>query len=149
MNEITPILTTSQLKGFGFAISAITYLESIQSASETKEKEVLGFISEIPKYEIDDNVLIAAGQLRTLYAQEKQIAENSISIPDAIIGATATITNSLIITADFNGFPRPFFFEKYKKLISYDYKNKRKMACIYLLEPDVRIINFRFSERPK
>lgn len=147
--EVKSIMLVSISKGFGLAISEISILEGIQSASESKEKEVLERIFKFPIYSINTNILIAAGQLKTLYTKDSNISENNISVGDAIIGATAVLTNSLIVTANYNDYPRPFFIEKYKKALFYNQKNKQRLACLYILKPNMPIINFRFSERPK
>ncbi len=149
LQGVRPVLLDSISKGFGLAISAISILEGIQSASEAREKEVLEVINIFPIYNIDSNVLISTGQLKTLYSKDSNIANDKISVGDTIIGATAFLTNSLIITSNCNDFPRPFFIERYKKAMFYNQKNKQRLACIFILEPNIPVINFRFSERPK
>ncbi len=135
-------------RGFSLAISLISVYELLSGATEAKEKEGLSILNLFKNYQMDGNLLLAASQLSTLYEKEKVPSQN-ISVQDKIIAATAVLTGSLIITADINDFPRPFFDTVEEKLFYYQKKNKTNMRVIQLLRPNLLVINQRFSERPK
>lgn len=91
---------------------------------------------------------LTASWLSTIYKNEK-VSNQQISLEDKIIDATAILTDSLIMTADINDYPRPFFTEAEEKLFFYRHKNKTCMRVIQLLKPNLPVMQQRFSERPK
>jgi len=135
-------------KGFGLAISDISVLELLQGANASQETEGLNVLKLFNRYNLQERILVAAAQLSTLYSQDK-IYNDGISMADRIIASTVILTGSLVLTADINDYPRPFFDEAEEKLITYRKKNKSNMIAVQLLRPDVIYINQRFSERPK
>ncbi|MBI5619884.1 hypothetical protein HY950_02905 [Candidatus Gottesmanbacteria bacterium] len=132
---------------YALAISEISLYELIQGVSVSKEQQLLQTLEGVKRYTIDQNVLIAAARMRTLCNMEN-IAREQISDGDRIIAATSVLTGSFILTENLNDFPRPFFVEMERKNIIYDYKNVQRMIPVYLLTPDLLIINFRFQNRP-
>lgn len=79
----------------------------------------------------------------------KQEQNEDISLADKVITATSILSGSLVLTADVNDFPRPFFSEAEEKLIEYRKKNKTNMISLQILRPNIVYINQRFSERPR
>jgi predicted nucleic acid-binding protein len=134
-------------KGFGLAISDISVQELLTNATVRQEEEGFKLLSKFKNYPVESNILLGASQLATLYNLEKTPIQG-ISIPDKIIASTAILTGALIVTADINDFPRPFFHAAEEKMIIYKHKNKTKMRVLQILKPNMPVINQRFSERP-
>ena len=135
-------------RGFGFAISEVSTYELLSGATIRQEQQVSAILSNFMKYSVDSSVLITASQLSTIYKNEK-IPEQSISMADKIIGATAILTGSLVMTADINDYPRPFFTEVEEKSFYYRHKNKMCMRIVQLLRSNLQVMQQRFSERPE
>ena len=105
-----------------------------------KEKEVvLALIwRKFNRYVVNTKVLQAAAHLSTFYGVKNGCRH--IGDGDKIIGATAFLTKSLIFTANFNDFPRPFFSEKEKIFLKYKKRGKTIPLLVYFLKPEVEII---------
>jgi predicted nucleic acid-binding protein len=134
--------------GFGLAISKITITEIFSGIPRQKEQEASNILNVFIKYDIDDNVVITTSKISTIYKNCKDINTNQIDLADRIISSTAILTGSLIMTANINDFPRPFFSEKHEKIFFYKNKNKTNMRVIQLLQPNLLILNDRFFSRP-
>lgn len=135
-------------RGFGLAISEITIFELLSGATVKQERARFQTLSLFKRYKISEQVLVGAAQLATLYQRENILTQN-ISTADMIIAATAILTGSLVMTANVNDFPRPFFREAEERLINYRYKNRPRMIPVCLLSPNIPVISKRFGERPK
>jgi predicted nucleic acid-binding protein len=135
-------------RGFGIVISDVSTYELLSGATVRQEQQANEILSDFIRYSVDSGALITASQLSTVYKKEK-ISEQSITLADKIIGATAILTGSLIMTADVNDYPRPFFTEAEEKLFYYKRKNKTCMRVVQLLRPNLPVMQQRFSERPK
>ncbi len=135
-------------KGFGFAISDISYYELLSGATIKQEQQAHSALSRFVKYPVNSNVLITASQLSTIYKNQK-VPNQQITLEDKIIAATAILAGSLLMTADVNDYPRPFFAEAEEKLLYYSHKNKTCMRVVQLLRPNLPVMKQRFSERPK
>ena len=146
--DLLKYLVQLSQRGFGLAISAISIYELLSGTTEKQETDGLSILNLFKKYYFDDNLLLAASQLSTLYEKEKVPSQN-ISVPDKLIAATAVLTGSLVMTADINDYPRPFFDTAEEKLFFYTKKDRTNMRVIQLLRPNSVVINQRFSERPK
>lgn len=147
-DELLKYLAELLGRGFDMAISEVTIFELLSGAHIKQEQEGFETLKLFKTFQITSEVLVAASQLSTLYREEKIPQENSISLPDKIIASTTTLTGSLILTADVNDYPRPFFIEAEIKYIFYFKNSKQEMLNIQLLRPDYTIINKRFNERP-
>lgn len=135
-------------RGFGFAISDITFYELLRGNRQEKEKRMLELLSPYFRYYLTSNVMVAAAQLDNVMKTEN-IDVNSVDHGDKFICATAILTGSLILTADAKGFHWPFFQEVERKIITYTDKcHKTKCNALALLRPDNILISQRFSERP-
>jgi len=132
--------------GFLLAISEISYFELFHGATLRQEKELNDALRLFIRYRTDLPALIAASRLGGLYRNLK-IPDQQISVGDKIIAATSVLTGSLVLTANYNDFPRPFFREVEAKHIFFKKKNRDRMVIFYLLFPDFVEIGKRFSER--
>lgn len=133
--------------GYKLAISDFVIFESFARIPKSKENQLISTLETLARFEVNWQVLLAAGQITTIYSVEK--AEyNHITQGDKVIAATAVLNNSPILTADCNDFPRPFFTELHKKFIFYKEKNRDKLLVAYLLAPDLELINIRHNNRP-
>jgi predicted nucleic acid-binding protein len=106
--QLISYLASLVKKDFNLAISDISIQELLTNATIRQEKEGLALLSNFKNYQLESNILVSASQLSTLYNQRK-IPNQNISVPDKIIASTAILSDSLIMTADINDFPRPFF----------------------------------------
>lgn len=133
-------------RGFGPAISDISISELLQDATVEQEKAGLSIIGLFNRYPLSESILIGAAQLSSLY---KEAIETNIdiSIGDKIIASTSVLSGSLILTADVNDYPRPFFWEAEEKWITYRKKNKSNILVVQLLRPNIEYINQRFTNR--
>lgn len=134
-------------RGFNFAISNITLYEILRGLKAENEAKVVKLLSEIFRYNITDEVLIASARLDNVFKME-HIEINSIDHGDKIISATAILTGSLILTANVRDFPWPYFHEIETKPIFYQSGHKTKCHVLALITPDFDHILRRFNERP-
>lgn len=146
--ELTNYLLDLEKRKFTLSISIISLYELLSGATLTQEKKIVKTLNQFKKWEITEEVLITSSRLTTLYNMGR-IPIQMISSEDKFIAATAILTGSLILTANVNDFPRPFFREAEEKLIFYKRKDKKIMLSLYLLNPNYPVINQRFTERPK
>ncbi len=138
-------------RGFGLAISEVTYYELLSGTTAKQEEDGLNILNNFTKYVVELRVLVAASQLSTLYYHQCKLegrTSHDISVQDKIIASTAILTGSLILTANINDFPRPFFHEAEEKPLFYKDGNKTKMLVLQLLRPNQVVIQQRFQERP-
>lgn len=145
--ELLAYLLDLVKREFGLSISMISVYESLAGVSIKKETNLVKTLSLFQKKEITEEVLIACSRLTTLYAMGR-ISNTQITTEDKVIAATAILTGSLIMTANVNDFPRPFFREAEERLIFYKHKDRKRMIPVYLLTPNLGFITQRFSERP-
>ena len=129
-------------------VSDITTFEIFSECPKEKEKKLSEIWRHFPRYKVDPKVTMAAAHLSTLYRFENNIEHSRIGVGDKIIGATAFLTGSYILTTDSNDFPRPFFSEKYIEKVIYTEKNKEKMIHFYFLQAEYPIIYHRLQNRP-
>lgn len=134
--------------GFGFAISDVSVYELLSGVTVKQEEVAISTLSNFRRYIVNTNVLVAASQLSTIYKREK-ISDQEITLADKLVGATAILTGSLVMTANVNDFPRPFFTEAEEKLFYYKHKNKTCMRVVQILKPNLPVMQQRFSERSK
>ena len=127
--------------GFDLAISQIIYSELIDGAYTKKEKVIIKTLKSFYNFPVTERHIIGSGKLGSVY-RDFGISQN-ISITDKIIAATSIITNSLIVTANINDYPQPFF-ESLKS--SYIKKGKQTIK-ICALKPDYRSLRDAFDNR--
>lgn len=132
-------------RSFIFTLSEITIFESLAFSKLHQEIKIATTLNNFIHKPITKEVLATASWLTKLYSAA-DIPFQQISTEDDIIAATALLTSSLILTANVNDFPRPFFTEYEEKLIFYNYKNRKRMIAIYMLEPNIPFIKEKFNE---
>lgn len=150
--ELILYLADLARRGFGFAISDVTYYELLSGTTVKQEQQSIELLDKFNRYFVEITVLIAASRLSTLYYHQCKLegrTSHDISFEDKIIASTAILTGSLILTANINDFPRPFFQEAEEKAIFYRDRNITKMLILQLLRPNQTIILQRFQERPR
>ena len=140
-------------RGFGLAISDISFFELLQGSNNEKENEGLDLLGQLKQFGLDRDVCITASRLTSLYLHEKNaegkniINDDQISTEDKLIASTAILTGSLVLTADVNDFPRPFFDEAEKKQITYQKRGREISLILELLKPDIDIIQQRLASK--
>ncbi len=145
--ELSRYLLVLNRMGFGLAISKVSIVELLSGIPRINENGAIDKLNMFINYEIDHNVVIVTAQISTVYKNDKQVETGPIDIADRIIASTAILTGSLVMTADVNHFPRPYFVEKNEKIFSYKEKNNTKIRVIQLLQPNSSLIYNAFSCR--
>lgn len=145
-SQIIDLFRDLSQRGFVLSISDFSIFESLCNTTTAQEKEIFQTLNIFPKFACDQNIFVTASQLSMLYQKERTISQ-AIEIGDKIISATSILSNSLIITANINDFPRPFFVEAEVKKIFYTKKRKQNLLVIYILSPDYEVVHQRFAER--
>lgn len=100
-------------------------------------------VDQFTAYAVDKSVLDIAAALTTCYEYDEATKRQrkAISDGDLIIAATAFKYHMLVITANRNDFPAPYFSEMGKPIVL---KGKRPIA-IYGLKPEVTYLNSMLS----
>ncbi len=134
------------------SISEIVIFESLKSIAfkPSKRDKVSDFIdSNLTRYQVNHSVLIGAAQMHEMMGAHDATKNyrQSITSEDLIIGVTAILTQGYIITSDCNDFPGPFFDVKHKDVIYYNEKGRRKHVVMYIIQPDMEIINEVFNNQ--
>ncbi len=120
------------------ALSEYLRFELLRGAFRKVETRMMALIDNFQRYQVTEEILIAAAQLETLY---KELSVNSgISDGDKILASTAILTNGLILTANLKDFPPPFFKYNFRELIERHQKRYSQPIAIGILEPDFEII---------
>lgn len=148
--QISPGLTQLILewvgKDFHLSIMEISYSELVDGVYKKKENQLLEFLNKFPCHNLERNILVAAGQLGSLYNQNN-IGNCNMSLQDKIIGATSVLYNLPLITADIGDFPPPFFNTILNKNLKYKDRNAERIVPIAVLFPNHEFINYCFNNR--
>jgi len=144
--EFSTYVSELALRGFGLAISDISIYELLRGAAKQKEGELIRLLALFTRYDLSSNVMVASAQLDSIMKME-QITVEGIDHGDKFIAATAILTNSLIMTANYRDFPLPFFQEVERRLLTYMEKGRPKSICVLLLQPDLELVKLRFNTR--
>lgn len=147
-NELNSYLLDLVARGFGLAISDISIVELLQDSTSEQEKIGLEILNLFNRYQLNESFLLGAAQFSTLYKSDR-VRNDAISLADKIIASSSVLSGSLVLTADVNDYPRPFFWEAEEKQIIYRKNNKTNILIVQLLRPNMEYINQKFSERPK
>ncbi len=135
-------------RGFILSISKVTICELFSGIPRQKEIEAGITLNIFKQYSIDDNVIITTSQLSTVYKNAKTVKTDGIDFEDRVISATAMLTGSLILTADVNDYPRPYFTEREERVFFFRNKNKTNIRVVQILQPNIFLINHSFLSRP-
>jgi len=127
------------------AVSDIILYEALKAIvfDEKKWKPVADFIDNtLARYEVNRDVLINAAKVHELYGGNENTRNHrqGISTEDIIIATTSMMLGAYIMTSDCNDFPRPFFTEVNKQIVFYKQGVRTKHIVIYLLQPDMEVI---------
>lgn len=139
---------------FDLAISEVTIAELLCNLSKKKEEEGRNTLLLFKRYPVENKVLVASAQLPSLFNQvqidnfEKiKIQTDHISLADRIIGATAVLTGSLILSTNIQDFPNPYFLPVEENQLIYKKKDKMSMLYLQLLSPNTKLIMNLFNKR--
>lgn len=134
--EVDPILESLDEVGLQRAMSDISIFEAQCQLPVAKHTESHDTLKTLYSFPIDPDLLLILGTLTCCYRDHEKTKGHAkdISLQDGINAATAVQNNALILTADFNDYPRPFFDEVYHWSIK---DSKDRIYKIYLLTPDI------------
>jgi predicted nucleic acid-binding protein len=138
----------SEPNNIEYWISQITVCELLSGTTINQEAKALEQLGVLKQYAIENTTLIASARLVNLY-KDQNIQDQQISISDRIIAATSILTGNPILTANVNDFPRPYFIEVYRHLLTYQKSNTTQSICLQILSPDIDLINEKFNHRKK
>ncbi len=132
---ISPVLTEVVEAGLQLAISEISVFEAQCQLPVTKHLIALAAIDDIPRFPIDTHTHLVTGTIVSCYKNHADTKSHAgeISLQDSFNAACALQNRAMLLTADFNDYPRPFFDEVARWEIQNDRGNHQK---IYLLAPD-------------
>lgn len=142
LNHFMKRLTNS---GNFFHISSYSIFELFRGQPKKLVEDYRKIIINFGQFDIDENILIKAAELMTLYKHHHLISDASTSkknpkmIEDAdyILAATTFwYQNTVILTRNYADFPRPFFDETYKYYLEYEKDGKKGIEVYYVLTPD-------------
>ena len=125
-------------------VSDFTTFELFSGCYQEREKALALIWKKYKRYLVNTRVLAQAAHFSTVLDSEKY---DSPSAGDKIIGMTALLTNSLILTGDFRGFPRPFFSERHVFIITYRKNKKLVPQVLYLFNPEIKLTQYYIKER--
>lgn len=128
-------------------ISEYTHYEVLKGANESTKQKAKAILQQFTKVPQTQERLERSASLFTAYQNEPSIKAilHSISDMDILIGALIfTGHKPLLLTADFNGYPRPLFAERHTEAITYKDKwGQIKTQYYYLLEGNTEhLLNF-------
>ncbi len=145
--ELTRVFNLLKNQKNKFYFSDFSTYEIFNCCPIKKEVGLTKIWKNFPRYQVNQRVTRFASDLSTAYKVNK-IPITSISVGDKIIGATAMLTKSFILTSNENDFPRPFFKEVYIHDVLYKTKKgKNNLIQFYFLNPSVSTFSHYFSKR--
>lgn len=144
--QLTELLTILTRQNNKFYFSDFSTYELFRECPKDKETQLDAVWNRFTRYQVDGRVTRFAAQLASAY-KTYGLGTASINDGDRMIAATTIITKSLILTADSNDFPRPFFKENHIQEIYYKKKDRKTLLMIYLLEPYYEAINYYHERR--
>jgi len=153
-NELSEYLQDLIERKFDLYISEISIAELLTNLTRENEDEGAKTISYFKKYTVEQNTLIASAQLSSIYNKVginnldiSKVDGGHINLSDKIIGATAILNGALILTANIQDFPNPYFIPVEEHLLIYRNKHGKSMLYLQLLSPNIMLINKVFNRR--
>lgn len=143
--KVRDYINKLQNEGYELGSSNICIAEILSGVYKDKETIAVEWIKKTRQYEVDILVLNTVGYISRVY-NDLHIPIQQIDLGDKIIAATAFLTNSYILTANYNDFPRPLFIEIEREIIEFDQKGKVNYIPIYVLIPDILYIKKLFGK---
>ena len=135
-DDLFKVLDELERKKNILRVSDYTTFELFSGCYQETEKSLVPIWKKYKRYIVNTRVLTQAAHFSTVLDSKKY---NSPSAGDKIIGMTALLTNSLVLTSDSRGFPRPFFSEEYIFIIIRRKKKKLVPLVFYFLKPEIRL----------
>lgn len=145
-NGILDYVQEAIKEGYDLAMSDISIFELLDGSTLDREKEALSAIAGLPRIFVTKSILIAAAHLGCLY-NEDGLSPDQISLADKVIGASAVLTNSLILTGNIRDFPEPFFSKVAYKDLKYSKKRFDAYQVIAFMKPEFGVIGKRHETR--
>lgn len=143
-------LITSSV-GWGIALSGITTFECLNEVPCAGEAELTTLLNQFPKYPVDEEALMTAAHLGSIYKdsfKDLGINEGMPELGDKLIAASAIIHNGWICTMNLRDFPEPFFQEKMRHVFTHETKGKGPVFLVlYIVEPQIALINSYYEKR--
>jgi predicted nucleic acid-binding protein len=135
-NAIEPVLLEMDGANLQFVMSEISIYEAQCRIPVGKNTEAHEFLLGVPRYPIDANTHLIMGAISSCYKNHEKTKphSSSISLPDVINASCAIQNNALLVTADFEDYPLPFFDPVYAWTINGE---KGEPIKICLLQADV------------
>lgn len=131
--KTSEILTDLITRKNSLWISEFSVYEILRGANETKKYKAQEYLKLFKNIENSKERLDRATKLYSAYSKNPKVREilHSISDIDIFIGSLIfTDQQPLLLTCDYDDFPRPFFTEK--DCLRVEYKNnKNRKECLY------------------
>lgn len=144
--QIFLLLNDAKAKGYGLSMSIFSLLELIDTATIENERKAIEATNGIKRFKINQTNLVTAGHLGCMYKNDG--LDRQPEKGDKIIAACACMNNAIIFTTNGRDFPCPFFKTLSKPLLTYKKSDGREVCLVsYFLEPDIEILNKKYSER--
>lgn len=146
-DELKLVLQDLIAKGYTLAFSDVSVFELFNESSVSKEIEISDALGAFTRFEVTQQVWIAAAHLGCMY-KEDGVHPEQVGLADKVVGATAILSNSYILTFDVRDFPRPFFKELV--LESLGYTSKKGIHCyapLALFQPHLEIVGQQHQTR--
>ena len=131
--------------GAFFHYSSYSIFELFRGQPKKLVDDYRQIIIDFDPFDVNENILIKASELMTLYKHHHLVSDASTSKKnpkmiddgDYILAATSFwYQNTVILTRNYSDFPRPFFIEKHKEYVEYEKEGKKVLEVYYVLEPD-------------
>jgi predicted nucleic acid-binding protein len=134
-DKIMPVLVEMNTANLRFTMSEISIYEAQCRIPVGKNAEAHEFMLGIPRFPIDVGTHLIAGVVASCYKHhEKTKAHASeISLQDIFNASCSIQNNALLITADYDDYPLPFFDTVWRWSIL---NEKGQLQKICLLQPD-------------
>ena len=133
---VEPVLKEMNAVNLRFVISEISIYEAQCRIPIGKNVEAHEFLLGIPRYPIDINTHILMGAVSSCYKNHEKTKSHSsaISLPDVINASCAIQNNALLMTANVEDYPFPFFDPVYTWTIAGE---KSEPIKVCLLQADI------------
>ena len=133
--NILPVLEEMNGVNLQFTISEISLHEGQCRLPVGKHIEARNFLNGFPRYAVDYDTQLISGSVISCYRHHPKTKAHSsdISLPDVYNATCAILNNALVMTADVDDYPWPFFDAVYTWTIKSESGQPLKIC---LLQPD-------------
>jgi predicted nucleic acid-binding protein len=135
-DKIMPVLLEVDKADLQFVVSEISIYEAQCRMPVGKHIEAVQFVETLPLRPVDTDTHKIAGVVKCCYKDHEKTKGHAkdISLQDVLNASCALQYNALLLTADYEDYPPPFFDQLYHWTITNDSGHSQK---IYLVAPDV------------